>query len=63
MNFTHYVLGLVVLMDVVKVFPVSSTSFARNNPEESSTKSLGGTTRPDDKVGSQIGRVTTPARS
>ena len=46
----------------MKVFSVSSPSFTRkDNPEESSTKSLGGTTRPDDKVGSQIGWVTTPA--
>ena len=55
MNFT-YVLGFVVLRDVVKVFPVSSSSFARKKTylEESSTKSLGGMTRPKDEMGSQI---------
>ena len=39
----------------------SSFVCEKDNPEEWSTKSLLGTTRPDDKVGSQIGRVTTPA--
>ena len=55
MNFT-YVLGFVVLRDVVKVFPVSSSSFARKKTylEESSTKSLGGMTRPKDEMGSQL---------
>ena len=55
MNFT-YVLGFVVLRDVVKVFPVSSSSFAceKDDREESSTKSLGGMTRPKDEMGSQI---------
>ena len=33
MNFT-YVLGFVVLRDVVKVFPVSSSSFARKTTGE-----------------------------
>ena len=43
------------LRDVVKVFPVSSSSFARKEDrEESSTKSLGGMTRPKDEMGSQI---------
>ena len=42
MNFT-YLLVLAVLTDVVKVFPVSSSSFARKTRrEEPSTKSLGG---------------------
>ena len=52
MNFT-YVLGFVVLRDVVKVFPVSSSSFARKTTGRS-TKSLGGMTRPKDEMGSQI---------
>ena len=50
-----YVLGFVVLRDVVKVLPVSSSSFARKDDrEEPSTKSLGGMTRPKDEMGSQI---------
>ena len=54
MNFT-YMLGFVVVRDVVKVFPVSSSSFARKTTRgESSTKSLGGMTRPKDEMGSQI---------
>ena len=59
MNYT-YVLGFVVLRDVVKVFSVSSSSqrFARKTNGggggESSTKSLGGMTRPKDEMGSQI---------
>ena len=42
------------LRDVVKVFPVSSPSFAteKDDREESSTKSLGGMTRPKDEMGS-----------
>ena len=52
MNLT-YVLGFVVLRDVVKVFPVSSSPFAKKTTQESSTKSLGGSTRPDDKVAFQ----------
>ena len=54
MNFT-YVLGFVMLRDVVKVFQVSSSSFARKDDrEESSTKSFGGMMRPKDEMGSQI---------
>ena len=55
MSFTC-VLGFVVLRDVVKVFPVSSSSFAieKDDRGESSTKSLGGMTRPKDEMGSQI---------
>ena len=58
MNFT-YVLGFVVLRDVVKVFPVSSSSFARKTTGGgggggSNMKSLGGMTRPKDEMGSQI---------
>ena len=54
MNFT-YVLGFVVLRDVVKVFPVSSSSFARKTTggiEHEVT--VGGMTRPKDEMGSQI---------
>ena len=54
MNFT-YVLGFVVLRDVVKVFPVSSSSFARKTTGRNrALKSLGGMTRPKDEMGSQI---------
>ena len=61
MNF-KYVLGFVVLRDVIKSLS-RQFSFVceKDNPKESSTKSLGSMTRPDDKVGSQIGCVTTPA--
>ena len=55
MNFT-YVSGFVVLRDLVKVFPVSSSSFARKTIGESSTKSLGGMTRPKDEMGSSTER-------
>ena len=48
MNFT-YVLGFVVLRDVVKVFFVCE----KDDRGESSTKSLGGMTRPKDEMGSQ----------
>ena len=53
-NFT-FVLGFVVLRDVVKVFP-SQFFFVceKDDREESSTKSLGGMTRPKDEMGSQI---------
>ena len=37
MNFT-YVLGFVVLGDVVKVFPVSSSSFARKTTERNGAR-------------------------
>ena len=61
MNF-KYVLGFVVLRDVIKSLSCQfSFVYEKDNPKESSIKSLGGMTRPDDKVGSQIGRVTTPA--
>ena len=48
MNFT-FMLGFGLVSGVVKVFPVSSLSLVRNRP---------GTTRLDDEMGSQIGRVT-----
>ena len=54
MNFT-YVLGFVVLRDVVKV--LSGQFFfvcEKDDHEESSTKSIGGMTRPKDEMGSQI---------
>ena len=54
MNFT-YVLGFVMLRDVVKVFAVSSSSFARKTTGRNrAQKSLGGMTRPKDEMGSQI---------
>ena len=54
MNFTN-VLWFVVLREVVKVFPVSSSSFAKKDDwEESSMKSLGRMTQPKDEMGSQI---------
>ena len=54
MKFT-YVLGFVVLRDVLKVFPGQFFFVCeKDNREESRTKSLGGMTRPKDKMGSQI---------
>ena len=58
MNFT-YVLGFVVLRDLVKVFPVSSSLFAgkttgRNRARSHSGGGGGGMTRPKDEMGSQI---------
>ena len=41
MNFT-YVLGFVVLRDVVKVFPVSSSSFARKTTGRNQVRSHSG---------------------
>ena len=41
MNFTH-VLGFVVLRDVVKVFPVSSSSFARKTTGKNRGRSHSG---------------------
>ena len=53
MNFT-YVLGFVVLRDVVKVFPVSSSSFARKTTGGNRPRShSGGMTWPKDEMGSQ----------
>ena len=51
MNFT-YVLGFVELRHVVIVFPVSSPSFARKTTRKNRARShsIGGMTRPDDKV-------------
>ena len=51
MNFT-YMLGFGLVSGVVKVFPVSSLSLARKTTMSTSTM------RPDDEMGSQIGRVT-----
>ena len=54
MNFT-YLLVLAVLTDVVKVFPVSSSSFARKTTGRNRARShSGGMTRPKDEIGSQI---------
>ena len=54
MNFT-YVSGLVVLRNVVKVFLVSSSSFARKTTGRNRSRShLGALTRPKDEMGSQI---------
>ena len=56
MNFT-YVLGFVVLRDVVKVFPVSSSSFARKTTPRNRYRvrsHSGGMTRPKDEMGSQM---------
>ena len=54
MNFT-YVLVLAVLMDVVKVFPVSSSSFARKTTGRNWARShSGGMTRLKDEMESQI---------
>ena len=44
MNFT-YVLGFVVLRDVVKVFPVSSPSFARKTTRKNRARSHSGARR------------------
>ena len=56
MNFT-YVLGFVVLRGVVKVFPVSSSSFVRKKTGRNRARSHSGMTRPQDEMGSQIGEV------
>ena len=57
MNFI-YALGFVVLRGVVKVFPVSSSSFARKmtrrNRARSHSGGGGGMTRPKDEMGFQI---------
>ena len=54
MNFIH-VLGFVVFRDVVKVFPVSSSSFARKTTGRNRARShSGGMTRPKDEMGSHI---------
>ena len=54
MNFT-YVFGFVVSRDVVKVFAGQFFFVCeKDDLEESSTKSLGGMTRPKDEMGSQI---------
>ena len=53
MNFT-YMLEFVVLRDVVEVFPVSSSSFARTTTRKNRARNhSGGTTRPEDEMGSQ----------
>ena len=44
MNFT-YVLGFVVLMDMVKVFPLSSPSFARKTTQKNRARSYSGARR------------------
>ena len=54
-KWTSHVSGLVVLRNVVKVFPVSSSSFARKTTGRNRSRShLGALTRPKDEMGSQI---------
>ena len=55
MNYT-YVLGFMVLRDLVRVFPISSPSFARKTTRKNRAQSHPGARR-----GFQIGHVTTPA--
>ena len=47
-------LGFVVLREVVKSFPSVLLRCEKGDREKSSTKSLGGMTRPKDEMGSQI---------